>query len=637
MRFRRWMVWVGVPVVALGLLAVLFSWSLFIPMVERRATAALGQPVTIGGLGASLGRVIKVRLRDVVVANPPGFDAEPPFARLREVIIRFDVGAWWRGEGIVLPMVELRGGDIQARVRADGTSNLARVAEEPAPVATNATPEERRFRLAEVRVADTTARFVHEGLGGDATATFETRELPTAGVVLTAEAQGTYAGQPLTASLIGGSVVALGDTERPWPVALTIQNGPTEATIEGRLRNPLAMTNADVQLTLEGPDMGLLTPLTGVPIPQTPRYRVTGRLDYTEARYHFTGIEGVVGRSDIGGDVTINPHGAVPDVTANLRSNRVDLRDLAGFIGGQPGREGPLREDRPSSGRVLPNAPVNIPKFEAANVHLQYEAAQILGDRTPLDNLRVSLELIGGVATLRPLRFGIGQGALAGNLVLTPQQGGTVEAVADLEIQQVDIGRLMRAAGTRGGGALNGRARITSTGRSLAELMARGDGTLFLSTAGGNLSAFIVDLSGLRLGNALLSGLGLPDRTELRCFVADMVMRRGVLQTRAAMLETEDALISGTGTVRLSDERLDMRLRSESKRFTIGALPTALLLTGTFANPSVTPEVVELGVRGGLAVGLGFAALPLAILPTIELGIGEDPRCADMRARVRRR
>ena len=636
MRLRRWMVLAGVPLLAFGLLAVLFSWSWFIPLIERRASTVLGQPVTVGGLGASLGRVTKVRLRDVVIGNPPGFEAEPPVARLREVIIRLDVMAWWRGEGLVFPAVELRGGDIQARVLADGTSNLALARARPAEAAP-APDGTRPARIGAVQVAETTARFIHAGLGGDASAIIETREMPTAGVVLTAEARGTYAGEALTASLITGNAITFGESGQPWPVVLTLQNGRTEATVEGSVRNPLDLANTTLQLTLEGPDMALLTPLTGVPVPPTPPYRVTGRLNYTEARYRFTGIEGVVGRTDIGGEVTMDPHGAVPDVTANLRSRRVDLRDLAGFIGGQPGREGPMRQDGASSGRVLPNAPVNIPKFEAANMHLQYEAAQVQGDATPLDNLRVTLELVGGIATMRPLRIGVGRGAIEGDVVLTPQQGGTVQAVANVTLQQVDIGRLMRSVGSRGGGALNGSAQITSTGRSLAELMARGDGTLFLSTAGGNLSAFMVDISGLRLANALLSGLGLPDRTELRCFVADAVLQRGVLQTRAVLLETADALISATGTVRLSDERLDLRVRSEAKRFTVGALPTALLVTGTFASPSVTPEIIELGVRGGLAAALGFAALPLALLPTIELGIGEDPRCAEMRARVRRR
>jgi len=533
----------------------------------------------------------------------------------------------------------LRGGDIQARVRADGVSNLALTAPptEAAPAAASSDAAGRAPVIGAIGINETTAHFIHAGLRGDVTARIETREMATAGLVLTAEGEGTYAGQPLTASFIGGTIADLSNAERPWPVALSIENGRTEATVEGRLRNPFALAGADLRLSLAGPDMGLLTPLTGVPVPQTPPFRIAGRLRYGETRYFFTEIEGVVGRTDIGGELTLDPSGAKPDITTSLRSRRVDLRDLAGFIGGQPGREAPIRADSARSGRVLPNAPVNVPRFEAANVHLQYEATQVQGNRTPLDNLRASLELVDGVITLRPLRFGIGNGGIEADVVLTPQPAGTVQAIANIGIRQVDIERLMSAAGSRGGGALNGRAHIESTGRSFAELLARGDGGLFLSTAGGNLSAFLVDISGLRLGNALLSGLGLPDRTELRCFVADFVLRRGVLETRAALLETADALISGTGTVRLSDERIDMRLRSESKRPTIGALPTSLRLTGSFSDPAINPEIVELGVRGGLAVALGFAALPLALLPTIELGIGEDPRCADMRARVRRR
>jgi hypothetical protein len=51
-----------------------------------------------------------------------------------------------------------------------------------------------------------------------------------------------------------------------------------------------------------------------------------------------------------------------------------------------------------------------------------------------------------------------------------------------------------------------------------------------------------VDLAGLRLGSALLSSLGGgAARAGVECFVADLALRRGVLSTRALLLETEDA------------------------------------------------------------------------------------------------
>jgi len=46
----------------------------------------------------------------------------------------------------------------------------------------------------------------------------------------------------------------------------------------------------------------------------------------------------------------------------------------------------------------------------------------------------------------------------------------------------------------------------------VADILGHGNGALKLFMTGGDLSALLVDLSGLQFGNALLSSLGLPKR-----------------------------------------------------------------------------------------------------------------------------
>ena len=494
-----------------------------------------------------------------------------------------------------------------------------------------------RWPIGELTITNGRAHVVHAPLRADFAVTVETRDIEAARAQIVASARGTYAGAPLVARLTGGSVIAVQDAEHPWPVDLELENGPTRASLRGTLRNPLALAGADLRLTLAGPDMRLLRPLTGVPIPQTPAYEVAGRLAYAERRFRFTGMQGRVGRSDLSGDVTIDPRGERPDITADLHARQLDLADLAGFIGGNPGRNVPIRDDTPSTGRILPNAPVNMPLFQSANIHARYRAARILGEDSPLDNLDVTLELIDGVLTLKPLRGGVGQGAVLVNATFTPQPSGDLHAVGEVSFRRLDISKLMQALGGRGGGALDGLARIDSTGRSTAQLLARGNGVLSLRTSGGNLSALAVDLAGLRLGNAIFSALGIPSRTALECFVAEFGLQAGVLTTRAMLLETSDALIIGTGTIRLDQEQLDMRLVSHAKGVTIGALQTRLGVTGRLSDPSVFPVILPESTRPGLAGVLDTVLAPLGLLPLIEAGPEDDPRCRNLLESTRRR
>jgi hypothetical protein len=153
-----------------------------------------------------------------------------------------------------------------------------------------------------------------------------------------------------------------------------------------------------------------------------------------------------------------------------------------------------------------------------------------------------------------------------------------------------------------------------------------GNGELKLGMVGGDLSAVLVDLSGLEFGNAVLSALGIPQRTQVQCFITNAALRRGTVQLRALVLDTGEAVVTGTGGANLRDETLDLQLRTEAKHFSIGSLPTPLSIGGTLKHPSILPGA-ELAVRGGLAAGLAAVFPPLAALPTIQFGIGDDHRC----------
>src|SRR5689334_2647358 len=86
-RFPHWLYWVAVPLLGLALLLAVFRWDWLIPLVEARASAALGRPVSIQHLHVSLGRTLGISLEGLRIANPPGFPEDPPLA----VVPRLDL------------------------------------------------------------------------------------------------------------------------------------------------------------------------------------------------------------------------------------------------------------------------------------------------------------------------------------------------------------------------------------------------------------------------------------------------------------------------------------------------------------------------------------------------------------------
>jgi uncharacterized protein involved in outer membrane biogenesis len=677
-RARRWLLWLGIPVLAIGLFLLLFRWDWLIPIIEPRASAALGREVTLEHLHVKLGRTVVVTADGVVVGNPEGFADPTPFARVARLSAAIDVWGWWKGGPLTLPWIEAEKPVLNVRAMPDGSANyIFDTGSKDTPADPQAEPAQQP-KIGTLRIHDGEGKVVLPQLRADFDLRVSTEEepkpeaaeaeapaepastmviaenglplppppapdAPDAGapdmlpqlrdepsrIVVTAE--GTYAAQPIRARLVGGGLLSLREADKPWPVQLRVDNGPTNVSLQGTLQDPLHFKGAALQLVLAGPDMGLLTPLTGVPIPQTPRYRVAGALDYTAERIRFSDIKGTVGNSDLNGEIAVLPRRERPDVTVNLNSNRVDLDDLAGFVGEEPGDKAPAKP----SERVLPDTPVNMPKLTAADVHVKYRANSIRGGRRqPLDNLRAEFDVVAGNVDLHPISFGVGRGQMLFTGKLSPVDGGGLRADVKAQFQRLDISKLMSAAGSEGGGALSGRAELRATGKSVAQLLGTGDGRVTLTTSGGNLSALLVDLSGLRVANAVLSALGIPSRTNLQCFIADFRLQDGTLNTQSMIIDTDDAIIVGEGNVNLTREQIAYRLRTQSRDFTVGALSTDIRIGGTFRDPNVLPDPVELGVRGGAAVALGFLNPLLAILPTIQFGTDEDSGCKALAGRA---
>jgi AsmA family protein len=145
---------------------------------------------------------------------------------------------------------------------------------------------------------------------------------------------------------------------------------------------------------------------------------------------------------------------------------------------------------------------------------------------------------------------------------------------------------------------------------------------------GGDLSALLVDLSGLELGNAILSALGMPERTPVECMITDFTLQKGLLNTRTFLLVTKEANVHGAGWVNLRNETMDLKLNTTAAHFSIGSLHTPIHIKGPLKSLSIRPEVGGLMARGGIAGALGVLMPPLAILGTIEFGKDESRECA---------
>ena len=629
-----------VLVVLIVALIFLWNWDWFIPIVERQAYNATGRKVTISHLHVQLGRNTTVKADDVLVANPAGFPAdEKPFAKIGQVSVTASIMDYIRRGAIVLPDLVVDHPDIHATALPNGHNNWTMKSTAPSSKPSTSPPPE----IGDLTINDGQARVIDPaaksdfGLGIGTTAASEGH----AGQIIVT-AKGTYAAQPIIGRFVGGALLSLRNAQHPYPIDLHAANGSSRVSLVGTVQNPLNFAGAKLKLTFTGNDMSELYPLTNIPFPKTPPFSIAGNLDYVKPNFRFYDFTGKVGSSDLSGEIDEKAAaGQKPDVTMNLVSQRVDLADLSGFIGAPAGKKSTPGETvtqkaelskADSKKTLFPDTPINLPKLRSADIHLKYRGEHIENKYTPFDKLVVGLDIVDGSIKLRPLEFTVGNGRIVSNINLDPGVHDIVHADAKIAFRDIDISRLMEATHTfKGRGLLGGDAEIDTNGNSLASMMGQGNGELKLVLiGGGNLSALLVDITGLEFGNALLSALGVPDRANIDCFVTDLPLHEGIVgkaDMQSILLDTEEARVVGKGTINLRDQTLDYTMTTRSKHFSIGSLPGPIDINGPIGAPSIRPGA-EIVARAGAAAGLGVLLTPLgAILPTIQFGVGNDNAC----------
>src|SRR3546814_13759312 len=109
-------------------------------------------------------------------------------------------------------------------------------------------------------------------------------------------------------------------------------------------------------------------------------------------------------------------------------------------------------------------------------------------------------------------------------------------------------------------------------GNSVAAMLGDGDGSLKLFMSGGDISALLVNLAGLDLGNSLISALGLPRRAEMRCMIVDMALHDGQVKTNTLLFATSAANLLGSGSLELNKETVEYKIRTQPKHPNNGLL-----------------------------------------------------------------
>lgn len=618
---------VALLVVATVYLAASDNWNWLRSPIEELVERSTGRVLRIDGdLRVDVLPRPRAVLEDVRLANPD-WARHPWLLEGRRVEFVLDGTALLRGD-VRLAELSLAGTQVALERDREGRTSWAL---DKAPDRNTVGPP----RIGRLLISDGTLHYEDAPTDTSLVVWLHTNGR-LEGLPTSFAAQGIHRGRTLRAEGHAGEVISIADTTQPFPIRGAVQAGAMRAIVAGAVTNLATFAHADLQVTLEGRDLAELFPLLPVPLPKTKPYRVEGALLRDGGRWQFREFAGRVGNSDLSGTVAFENSasgGRKPRLTGEVRSERLDLADLAGFLGEDPRPEKAGRE-----GRVLPSDPYKVDRIRAMDVDVRFRGRRILRpNELPLDDIAAHLVIGDGIARLDPIDFGIADGRVAGRIRIDARHS-PLRAHLDARAKALRLSRLLPdPQGKRGGNArIGGVIDLRGRGNSVADFFASAEGAMSFVSSGGTVSSLMVELGGLDLGEALVVLLGGDDPVPLRCGVATFTVESGIMKTDLLVLDTTDTIIVGAGRIDLAEETLALALRPEAKDPSVLSARSPLRIEGTFAKPRLLPDRTALAVRGGAALLLGLIHPLAALIPLLEPGKGKDANCTALMADARK-
>lgn len=436
--------------IALGLLLLVvvlaggaLAWVVFFPdtlksPIERFASAKLGREVRIEGpLSIEPGRITTVELRGLRIAAPEWARADDllTIARLR---VGADLLAYLQRRAVRLPEITVEQPVLALERDAQGRTSW------PAGGGGAASGPGPRLELGRVTVDGGHVAYSDMPRAVDFQAEIATEADKEGAVRIAADGKGTAEGKPLTASLRVGGLQEAAQDAGPVDVDGSLSLAGAEVALEGQVRDLAALAGVRLGLSAKADHPADTLALLGQPQPgPVPPLAAAATITGDADVYGLDDIEIQWGESDLTGQLRLDLSQVQPTLDGTLRSK---LLDLAAFKSDTAPPE--TQPAKPSGDWGNPLRPL-----AGYAGRLALEADEIRLPTGPaLRDSAVTLTLAQGRLTVAPLRIGVPDGGIAGEIATGPLDADRLTLEPKLKASGVDLASL---AGDGYGGKLN--------------------------------------------------------------------------------------------------------------------------------------------------------------------------------------
>lgn len=602
-----------------------YNYNNLKPQVAQAFQQATGRKLTLAGdVRLKVGFAPTIEVQDVGIQNA-AWGSQPEMAKVKRFELQVGLFPLLFGHIDVKRLI-LIDPDILIETDKSGKSNLDFMTTAESAKATPA-PATKQKKVAltvnELSIEQGRITYRNEKSGKTYIAKVNslTATAASAASPLKLKLKGSYDNQPFDASGTLLPLASFTGTAGPWPLHLTINTADASLTLAGTIKDVPNLTGIDIKFQAGSKDLQKLGRAVGESLPLKGSFAVSGRVTDPKPKvYEISDLKASLAQSSLTGSARLDVSRQRPLLTANLASQRLDLRPMmenpskSKGIAAQAGKPA-------SSGRqeIFSTRPLPLDSLRKADANLNFKVGELLLPRLALRNLSTHIILKDGRLTVKPLTAVAGGGAVNADFDLQPQ-GGTAKMQTAVTIDHLNAGTMLKELAVTNAleGLVNAKLNLTSRGSSMAGLMAGLNGKIVVLMHNGRITNKYASLLGSDLGSSLLGLINPLSKqepyTQIECFVGGFNIRNGIADTTALVVNTDYMSLISDGKIDLRTERLDLRLNPIPKQgigtkltgklnLSLSELARPFKLQGTLSHPKLGLDLTQTGIIVGKALG----------------------------------
>ncbi|MBP9694311.1 MAG: AsmA family protein [Alphaproteobacteria bacterium] len=251
-----------------------------------------------------------------------------------------------------------------------------------------------------------------------------------------------------------------------------------------------------------------------------------------------------------------------------------------------------------------------------------------------VDNIYATIEQKNNVLTVSEVKGKLFGGDLSGFASLNFQKEPHLNW--DLMVKNAKVGMILKDEGVESLAQIEMKASSKLSGPD--SFINQMNGSLVIKAGPGSIPKLDLDFLRSEVLSFLFPAEAAKQSTALNCLVADFDIRKGVMGTNYALLDTQDYTLFGMGKVHLLKETVNFIIEPKAKHFEILSFKTPFHVKGSYDDLKASPVKMALAEKGaeiGISVGLGG---PFGLISSfMSLGeLDKDPCTKAMRGEYKK-